>query len=496
MHKQSLLFLSLAILLLGSCGLNGSSASSEGSSAGFSSEEVSSSVSSPVSSSAETSSSAACDSTDYVSQIHLALAYEGKNFLTDGIARVALKENVDGDTTHFYALNTDGTPNKSVIIKSRYLCIDTPESTGQIQPWGKAASEFTASQINAAKTIVISSNATTYGNAVADSTGERYLSYVWVSEEANAPLSSLRLLNLLIVQNGYSATKAAGDSIYKDAFYAADAEAQCLKLVIWSGQDDPDYIYTTGVTTTLQLIDEGKIYDEEVGDYVSYDWTDSTHNKVAFDCYVAMTVSGNAYVYMDYPDLDDPLTTNRYGMYIFSGYRNISPLTKVGWKLNVVGNCTTFNGNLQVTNVNYNPIYHTDDDITVLDKTGSTYVPPETSTPVSKAYSDAYMNVVIQVNNLHGVADYGTYADSDGKAFTVHCLDEGGASIYLRFSLGTVTDRNNIAITINADNFIAYFCKAGETFNVFAPVNRYISGSGNTTYQLALCHNKDLVFNS
>jgi endonuclease YncB( thermonuclease family) len=494
--RKTPMFVASALLafFLASCGTNGASSSENF----VSSESVAASSERVVSSSEESSSAAVCDSTDYVSQVHLTLNYVGHDFLTDGIGQVALKELVDGDTTHFYDLNSNGTPNTAVTIKSRYLCIDTPESTGQIEPWGKAASAFTDSYITSAKTIVLSSDFAIYGSAKADSTGSRYLSYIWVSDQTNAPLSSFRLLNLIIVQNGYSATKAAAGTLYQDTFFNADAEAQCNKLIIWSGQQDPGFIYTTGVSTTLQLLTLGKIYDETVGDYVDYDWTDSTHNKVAFDCYVALATSGNAYVYMDYPALDNPNQTVRYGMYIFAGYRNITPLNHVGWKLNVVGNCTTFNGNLQITNVQYNVLYHTTDDITILDKTLTTYTPLETATAVADTANIAYMNVVVQINDLHGVNDFGTYSSVSGTDtyMTIHCEDLAGSSIYLTFTLGTVTDRNNVTQRIDPTNFVAYFCTAGETFNVFAPINRYISTGGTIYYQLALCHNSDLVFNS
>ena len=50
-----------------------------------------------------------------------------------------VKSYIDGDTTHFYVDNSvcsDG------ILKARYLAINTPESTGKIEEWGKAASKF------------------------------------------------------------------------------------------------------------------------------------------------------------------------------------------------------------------------------------------------------------------------------------------------------------------------------------------------------------------
>jgi endonuclease YncB( thermonuclease family) len=53
---------------------------------------------------------------------------------------VTVKTFIDGDTTHFYvptSLMDNG------VIKARYLAINTPESTGKIEEWGKAASSFT-----------------------------------------------------------------------------------------------------------------------------------------------------------------------------------------------------------------------------------------------------------------------------------------------------------------------------------------------------------------
>ena len=47
---------------------------------------------------------------------------------------------IDGDTTHF---NVPESVMEGVILKARYLAINTPESTGRIEPWGKAAYNFT-----------------------------------------------------------------------------------------------------------------------------------------------------------------------------------------------------------------------------------------------------------------------------------------------------------------------------------------------------------------
>ena len=53
---------------------------------------------------------------------------------------VTVKAFIDGDTTHF---NLKTPVNGSSVLKARYLAINTPESTGKIEEYGKTASEFT-----------------------------------------------------------------------------------------------------------------------------------------------------------------------------------------------------------------------------------------------------------------------------------------------------------------------------------------------------------------
>lgn len=446
-----------------------------------------------TSSASDSNKASSCDGVDYVAQTKLTVDYTGHHFLEDGIGRVNLNMNVDGDTTHFYDRNADGSSNTAVKIQSRYLCIDTPESTGQVQPWGKKASHFTADKINAAKTIVVSSNFTDFEHAKADSTGSRWLSYVWVSEKENAPYNELELLNLMIVVAGWSSTKSATDSIYKDAFYKADAQAQCNKAGMFCGKSDDTYIYSTAVGTTIRELVSGKKYDSDSGTFITYDWTDTTHNKVSFDCTVAFTEGTNSFVYDDLPSYDDPNVTVRYGLYIFTGYRNITPLYKIGYRLNVPGIFTSYNGNFQLTNVQYNALYHSDDDITIINKTTSEYVAPVV-TP-TEGWNDKYGNVVVKMNNLHGVAD-GSWADKDGGAFTVKLEDASSNVFYLRFSKGILTDRADTTKVIDSSTFKTYLCKDGETYNITAPIQKYVNTSGNVSYQLLLCHNADLVFNS
>ena len=67
-------------------------------------------------------------------------------------AEVTVKTYVDGDTTHFY-VPKEVMP--SGVLKARYLGINTPESTGKIEEWGKKASRFTKEKLSSATSIII-----------------------------------------------------------------------------------------------------------------------------------------------------------------------------------------------------------------------------------------------------------------------------------------------------------------------------------------------------
>ena len=85
---------------------------------------------------------------------------------------VTVKAYVDGDTTHFHI------PESVIeggVLKARYLAVNTPESTGKIEEWGKAASNYTKEKLQSAASILIESDDSKWN---LDSTGGRYL--VWV----------------------------------------------------------------------------------------------------------------------------------------------------------------------------------------------------------------------------------------------------------------------------------------------------------------------------
>lgn len=185
----------------------------------------------------------------------LALDYKGHDFYKDGIGQVTLKSSIDGDTAHFTPVITD---TSSETIKARFYGIDTPESTGKVQEWGKPASKFTKEKLTEANkngTIVVSSAQDTYKIPNHDSTGERYVCIVWVSlDKKDADIQDLVMLNLWIVQEGYSYPKNVNDTPqYVDVFSKATDQAEKLQLCLYS--PDPDETFNYGDYDDVSLLD-------------------------------------------------------------------------------------------------------------------------------------------------------------------------------------------------------------------------------------------------
>jgi len=123
---------------------------------------------------APTGSSDPADVVDYAGSVKLNMS--------SGTAKqeVTVKQFVDGDTTHFF-VPTSVMPGG--VLKARYLAVNTPESTGKIEEFGKKASSFTKEKLSSAVSIIIESETASWDP---DSTGDRYLVWVWYKPSADA----------------------------------------------------------------------------------------------------------------------------------------------------------------------------------------------------------------------------------------------------------------------------------------------------------------------
>lgn len=157
---------------------------------------------------------------NYIDQIKIDFEYEGKDFTDDGVGVVTLVRSVDGDTAHFYDLSGD-------YVKVRFLGIDTPESTKEHEPWGKAASSFTASVLTSAKEIVL------YQEEQKTDAYGRELAFVFADGV---------LMNLYVIQEAYSNSTLSSKSRYFEIFTKASIEVSKTGRRFW-GELDPNFTY-------------------------------------------------------------------------------------------------------------------------------------------------------------------------------------------------------------------------------------------------------------
>ena len=226
---------------------------------------------------------------------------------------VTVKNYVDGDTVHFI-VPTDEMPGG--VLKGRFLAINTPESTGKIEPYGKAASNFTKETLKKATSIIIESDTDKWN---ADSTGNRYLIWVWYK---TAEMADYRNLNLEILQNGLAIASNTNSNIYGTICSSALEQARNLKLNVFSGQKDPDFYDGDAVELTLR---ELRTNLESYRDIL-----------VAFNCVISSNSRDTVYV-----EQYDPESDMYYGISVYYGNSGIGgdglQILSIGNEVRIVG---------------------------------------------------------------------------------------------------------------------------------------------------------------
>ncbi len=265
----------------------------------------------PVSSMPEAAPSpaaAASESIDYAASVKPSGADTAKQ-------EVTVKSFVDGDTVHFFVPESI---MPSGVLKARFIGIDTPESTGKIEEYGKAASEFTKEKLSRAHSIMIESDD---GNWDFDSTGGRYLVWVWYKAEK---AGEYRNLNIELLQNGLARAYSSANNRYGSTCTAAINRAKANKLNLYSGEKDPDFYYGDAVELTLKELRCG------IEGY--------NGKKVAFEGVITIN-SGNGVFIEDY----DAETDRYYGISAYYGYG----LSGAGLDILSVGNRARIVGTVQ-----------------------------------------------------------------------------------------------------------------------------------------------------
>lgn len=453
------------------------------------------------------SSDALADWVDYAhdGSVVLGLDYEGKNFAEDGIEQVTLRTCIDGDTAHFDPTVSGEQIGSLSYIKSRFYGIDTPESTGKVQPYGSGASDYTKSVLKEANengTIVVSTPQDDYGAPIPDSTGSRYVSLIWVNtEKKNAPYNELYLLNLMIVQDGWSWVKNVSDiPQYVDTFYAAETQAKNYKLNLFSGEDDPDFNY--GEYETVSLVDLKKEIEASMAD--------STHTNVYDNANVRVygTVAGysNNVLYLqdfcyEYNDDGSEKTDengNPIGEYaginIYTGMSAIpSKYTKINTYISVCGVAKdSENFGFQISGASFPTKSYSDSDAQVLIKAEDNteehslytfnYTADALDAVVDAAdYDYECLNCSVEISDALTVN--GGYTSDDGE---ITLYVDHSYTIYLTFPLKPNPDDTAILW----DDY-TYF--VNHTITVKGVFGFHKNTSGVYKFQILPSNNDDLV---
>jgi micrococcal nuclease len=365
-----------------------------------------------------------------------------------------VKSYIDGDTTHFYV---DPSVCDDGILKARYLAINTPESTGKIEEWGKAASKFTRSKLEQATSIILESD---NGKWNIDSTGERHLVWVWYKTADN---EEYRNLNLEILQAGYAISSNASQNSYGEYCTKAIAQAIEYNLYVYSDELDPNFPYGEAQEVTLKQL---RTHIEE------YDGA-----LVAFNGIVTMN-SGGSILVEEY----DEENNMYYGMTIYYGTSGLNgeglEILSIGNELRIVGVVSYWEtgGVYQVSSLEYNRRDKDNPRNVKLLSDGHTagYFEIDAKTFVSEVdvmleeevktfdYASLILNTSVSMKNLKVDSVYTTPSGDSAGAMTLHCTAEDGTKIDLRTIVlykdgAKVTADYFEGKTIDVRGFVDYF---------------------------------------
>ena len=373
---------------------------------------------------------------------------------------VTVKSFVDGDTTHFFA---EGFPDG--VLKARYVAVNTPESTGKLEEWGKTAARFTRSKLESAVSIIIESDVERWET---DSTGDRYLSWVWYK---SADMTDYRCLNLELLQEGLAWGSKAGDSRYGSLATQAIAQASELKLYIHSPDDvkDPDYFYGESIEVDLK---ELRLNIEKY-----------SGKRVAFEGIVSYYLNQGVYV-----ESYDEETQMYYGIYVYYGFTSLNAqgvaVLDIGNKVRITGVVQYYEAgdSYQISDLKYNQYIPSDDDIRLLEKGGYSAANVETSPVDFKKsvtvesvdpeteevkkniykYAELAMNTSISMKNLLVKSAYTTQQGTNEGAMTLTC-EANGQTIMVR----------TVVLKDNAGNLATEDMLVGKTIDVSGVVDRF-----------------------
>ncbi len=412
---------------------------------------------------------------DYVAQLKLDMNSETAKQV------VTVKTFVDGDTTHFYV---PGDIMARGFLKARYLAVNTPESTGKIEVWGKKASNFTKEKLKNAESIMIESDDANWN---LDSTGDRHLVWVWYKPQGE---DDYRNLNLELLQEGLSVASKSAETRYGETCMAAIAQAKEMQLHLHSSEEDPDFYYGGAIPVTLkELRTNISLYE---------------NSKVAFEAVVTSGAPQTVYV-----EEYDEETDMYYGMTVYYGYnltgRGLKILTP-GNRVLIVGSVQYYatGGTWQVSDIQYAQM-QPDDPMNVqliseghsasyrvtdptlfvssVDVETRVALDSEETAVTTMEYAKLAISSTISMENLYVEDAYTTTNEESSSkgAMTLYCRAANGA----RISVRTEVLRDADGYVITSDAYV------GKNITV-----KGIIDSFNGTYQIRVLTASDITINS
>ena len=424
---------------------------------------------------------------DYADQLKLDMSTDTLKW------EVTVKMYIDGDTTHFY-VNSSGnlngisqTPGIDGVLKARYLGINTPESTGKIEPWGKKASNFTKSKLESAESIIIESDDSNWN---VDSTGERFLVWVWYKPEG---ASDYRNLNLEILQEGLAVSSKSGRYAYATYCEKAIAQAADAKVNVYapSNVKDPDFPYGDAQFMTLK---ELKI---NIAEYIGA--------RVAFEGVIVKNSDGS--VFIESYDEEDGMYYGISAYYQTSGLDGFGlELLQVGNKLRFAGVVGEFNGSYQITDLKYD-VWDTEnaknmslistDNVPAYQEVTYLHFDPQSNQGCVSVQTEVDGEVVtkelpfmflaqdasVSMKNLYVNSAYTTQKGDSKGAISLYCTVNG---VEIQVRTGVLRDANNNLIT--QDQLV------GKTIDVKGTIDYYLpEGASVGTYQIQVFSINDIT---
>lgn len=378
---------------------------------------------------------------DYVSEFKLDTTSNRKRL------EVTVYNYIDGDTVHF---NADDPAFENGIAKARFLGVNTPESTGQVEPWGKAASNFTKATLKEATSIIIESESSEWE---LDSTGARHLLWIWYKTET----SDYRLLNLELLQEGYSIANNIGRYAYKDVLQNAFNQALEQGLKVNGKAKDPDYDYGRPSPMTLRYIRENLTGENSVID-----------RRVSFEAIITYIDGSTIYV----EDYDEETETS-YGMTIYLGPSPTAAVLSIVKTGNIVNFCgvvtNSENYGIQVSSITrmaMDPTYKYNSNLV---SEGNSFEPTVISGSDLIDNGATIASTYVKMNNLVVTDTYTTKTGASQGAITITCTTEDNKTITVR--TGILIDENGETVTED------YF--ENKTIDVVGVVDYY-----NNAYQV------------